>query len=87
MWYTYIVLCKKNNSYYTGSTSDVIRRVQQHNEGSGAKYTRAFGPVELLYYESQEDRSHACKREYEIKCLTRSEKEELVNSPRNELSR
>lgn len=48
MWFTYMVRCSKNNSLYTGSTSDVVRRVRQHNDGSGAKYTRSFGPVELV---------------------------------------
>lgn len=85
MWVTYIVLCKKNNSFYTGSTNDITRRINQHNSGDGAKYTRAYGPVELIYLEDAEDRSSACKREYEIKCLSRSEKEELVKSSRNKL--
>lgn len=87
MWFTYMVRCSKNNSLYTGSTSDVVRRVRQHNDGSGAKYTRSFGPVELVYQETQPDRSSACKRESAIKSLSREEKDDLITSSLNELNR
>jgi len=51
--------------------------MKAHNEGKGAKYTRGRGPVELIYYEEFEDKTSAMSREYEIKRLTRNEKEVL----------
>lgn len=53
--------------------------MKKHNQGLGAKYTRARLPVELIYYEVHESRSHALKREYQIKKLKRSGKEKLIN--------
>lgn len=87
MWFTYLVECKKNGSLYCGCTNDLDRRIAQHNDGTGAKYTRAFGPVKLVYFESQPDRSAACKREYAIKQLYRDQKNELILSELNELKR
>jgi len=77
--YTYIVECA-DGTFYTGYTTDVERRVQEHNKGIGSKYTRSRLPVTLLYYEEFSSRSKATKREYAIKDLTRREKEELINS-------
>lgn len=77
MYYTYIVKCG-DNTLYCGYTSDVQRRVREHNEGVGAKYTKARLPVELLYYEEFENKSQAMKRECAIKKLKRAEKLELI---------
>lgn len=83
MWYTYLVRCSKNNSLYCGCTNDLDRRIRSHNDGSGAKYTRSFGPVTLVYYEEHPDRSTASKAEYAIKQLSRSDKELMITSDKN----
>lgn len=77
--YIYIVECA-DGTYYTGYTIDVNRRVKEHNQGIGAKYTRGRLPVTLLYYEEYSSRSNAMKREYKIKRLSRDEKIELIFS-------
>lgn len=72
-----------DNSLYTGITTDVHRRVEEHNGNSkiqGAKCTRARRPVQLVHSEKCEDRSSAGKREWEIKQLKRSEKEVLLDT-------
>ena len=77
-WYVYILLCR-DDTLYTGITDDPERRLQQHNSGKGAKYTRGRGPVLLLHQESFPTKGEALKREYEIKQLTRQQKLELIN--------
>lgn len=77
MNYTYIVSCK-DGSLYTGWTKDLERRVKAHNEGKGAKYTKSRRPVKLVYYEEFETKKEAMRREYEIKQLSRREKEQLI---------
>jgi putative endonuclease len=76
MHYIYIVECS-DGSLYTGYTTDVSRRVSEHNSGSGAKYTRGRTPVELVYTETFESKSEAMSREYEIKQLSRNQKTAL----------
>ncbi|MGD8908764.1 MAG: GIY-YIG nuclease family protein [Chromatiales bacterium] len=76
-WSLYIVRCV-DGSLYTGITNDLERRVQQHNLGQGAKYTRGRGPVELAYTESYADRSEASKREYAIKQMSLRQKLQLI---------
>nr|WP_202613957.1 MULTISPECIES: GIY-YIG nuclease family protein [Halostella] len=73
----YVLECA-DGTYYTGYTTDVSRRVAEHDAGEGAKYTRGRTPVELVYSESFDSQSAAMSREYEIKQLTREEKERLV---------
>lgn len=77
-WYVYMVRCS-DNSLYTGITTDLDRRVSEHNAKVGAKYTRARTPVVLVYSEPAADRSSASKREYAIKQLSKSEKEKMVS--------
>ena len=77
--FVYILKCA-DGTYYTGWTTDPERRVKVHNSGKGAKYTRARRPVELVYLEEYDDNISAQKREYAIKRLSRSEKEELIGS-------
>lgn len=77
MNYTYIVSCR-DGSLYTGWTKDLERRVKVHNEGKGAKYTKSRRPVKLVYYEEFETKREAMRREYEIKQLSRREKELLI---------
>lgn len=77
-WYVYIVRCA-DNSLYTGITTDLERRVAEHNSAhKAARYTRARQPVVLVYYESLQSRSLASKREWAIKQLKKSEKEVLL---------
>ena len=75
--YTYILRCG-DGSLYTGWTNDLDHRVQMHNEGKGAKYTKGRGPVELVNHEIFETKEEAMRREYEIKQMSRSEKEQLI---------
>lgn len=75
--YVYVLECA-DDSLYTGYTTDVERRLDEHDAGKGAKYTRGRTPVSLVYSESFETRSDAMSREYAIKQLSRSEKERLI---------
>lgn len=77
MWYVYVIKCS-DGSLYTGITKNVQRRVEEHNRGEGAKYTRGRTPVELEYFEECENRSEATIRENEIKDLSKSNKEKLI---------
>lgn len=79
-YYTYIVKCS-DGTLYTGYTTDVERRIEKHNLGKGAKYTRGRTPVTLLYCEEFISKSKAMKREYEIKDLKREEKEKIIKEP------
>ena len=80
MWYLYILRCK-DNSLYTGITTDVEKRLEAHRAGKGAKYTRGRGPLELVYREECGDHSDALRREAEIKRLPRDEKLKLIKKP------
>ncbi|ELZ19279.1 GIY-YIG nuclease family protein [Natrinema limicola] len=73
----YVLECA-DGSLYTGYTTDLERRVAEHDAGDGAKYTRGRTPVELRYHERFDSKSAAMSREYEIKQLPRAEKEQLV---------
>lgn len=77
--YVYILKCS-DGTFYTGWTTDIETRVNTHNSGSGAKYTRGRRPVSLVYYEELPDRSAALKREAAIKRLPRNKKLELIAS-------
>ena len=77
MPFVYIVRCA-DGTFYTGWTTDVARRVAQHNAGRGARYTRMRRPVVLVYREETPDRSTAMRREVAIKRLDRERKERLV---------
>jgi len=76
-WKLYILRCG-DGSLYTGITTDVDKRLEAHQNGKGAKYTRGRGPLELVYSEVCGDHSSALKREIEIKALTREEKLNLI---------
>ena len=79
MNYTYILKCQ-DGSFYTGWTNDLEKRIQAHNAGKGAKYTRNRRPVKLIYWEEYETKGEAMKREYAIKHMSRQEKEKLVKT-------
>lgn len=81
MNYIYIVKCK-DGTLYTGWTNHLENRIKAHNEGKGAKYTRARRPVELVYYEQLETKEEAMRREYAIKRLTRMQKMKLIEGQR-----
>ena len=82
MWYVYIVRCQ-DNSLYTGITTDIERRVFEHNfSKKGAKYTRSRRPVHSVYSEEVESRSIAQKREHYIKSLKKTCKEKLIENYR-----
>ena len=75
--FIYIVECN-DNTYYTGWTNDLDKRINAHNLGKGAKYTKYRTPVKLVYFEKCDNKSNALKREYAIKQLTRKQKEQLI---------
>lgn len=77
MNYCYMLECC-DGSYYTGWTNNLEKRVQAHQEGCGAKYTRGRTPVRLAYYETFETKEEAMRRECEIKKLNRRQKDRLI---------
>ncbi len=84
-WHVYILLCK-DNSLYTGITTDLPRRLRQHNTTTdGAKYTRGRRPVTLVYTESFPTRSLASRREHVIKRMTADKKRQLISSQELEI--
>jgi putative endonuclease len=77
-WFVYIVRCIKG-AFYTGITTNLDRRINQHNTGNGSKAIKALGrPVFLVYTEQYKTRSEASKREYEIKQLSNKQKQDLI---------
>jgi putative endonuclease len=82
--YTYILKCS-NDSYYTGSTVDVERRLLQHQNGEGANHTKKHGPVELVYLEHFQHVSDAFNREKQIQGWSRVKKEALIKGAKNDL--
>lgn len=80
-WHVYVLRCA-DGTLYTGITTDVERRIDEHNEGGpkAARYTRARRPVALVHREPCADRSEASRREAELKRLSRNEKIELVGA-------
>lgn len=78
-WYVYMLRCA-DGSLYTGVTTDIQRRLEEHNHDNkkGARYTRARRPVELAFQQSAADRTAACQLEAQIKKLSRSQKLRLI---------
>lgn len=74
----YILHCK-DDTLYTGYTTNIKRRLQMHESGKGAKYTRGRGPFKVVYEESLPSKEAALRREHEIKKLQRIEKWKLIN--------
>ncbi len=83
MNYTYIVRCS-DGSLYTGWTNDLKKRIKDHNEGRGAKYTRSRRPVVLAYYEEFATKEEAMSREWAIKQMPRRKKEEIIRQAEHE---
>ena len=81
-YFTYILRCS-DDSLYTGYTTDLAKRLQTHNAGKGAKYTKARLPVEMVYHEEYATKEEAMRREAAIKKLTRKQKIELIKNHTN----
>ncbi len=80
MYYVYILKCR-DETFYTGITTDLERRVLEHNESEkGAKYTKNRRPVSLVYFALYSSRSEATKEELRIKSLNRTQKISLINN-------
>jgi putative endonuclease len=77
VWSLYILECR-DGSFYTGVTTDVDRRLRQHQEGTASRYTRTHRPVALVHSEECGTRAQALSRECVVKTLSRQRKEELV---------
>lgn len=75
--YTYMLRCC-DGSLYTGWTNNLQKRLQSHQSGCGGKYTRTHRPVKLVYSESFSTKEEAMRREWQIKHLTKAQKEALV---------
>jgi len=82
-WHVYIIECK-DAQLYTGITTDISRRLKEHNAKKGAFYTQNKTPVKLVYQEAMANQSEARKREAEIKKLTRKEKLEFITGASKE---
>ena len=76
--YVYLLRCA-DDTLYCGWTTDLESRLAAHNSGKGAKYTRSRLPVELVWFETFEDRHEALSREWHIKHMSREEKLALVS--------
>ncbi|MCR5347706.1 MAG: GIY-YIG nuclease family protein [Fretibacterium sp.] len=85
--YVYMLRCHspRGDSFYTGWTVDVSRRLEQHQAGKGGRYTRSHLPVELVYQEKCPTRQAAMRRECEIKKMTRTGKLALIRPPARSL--
>ena len=81
MNYTYIARCS-DGTLYTGWTNDLKKRIKDHNEGRGAKYTRSRRPVELVYFEEFYTKEEAMSREWTITQMPRRKKEEMIRNGR-----
>lgn len=82
-YYFYMVRCQ-DDTLYSGITTDLVRRVEEHNsDAKGARYTRARQPVELVYQEVHDSRSSASKREAEVKKYTKQQKEALISQKKS----
>lgn len=79
-WYVYLLRCA-DGSLYAGITTDLERRVAEHNTGkTGAKYTRSRRPVSLVWSESATDRAAASRAEHSLRRLSRKEKDSLITA-------
>ena len=77
-WFLYLIECR-DGSLYTGITTDLARRLAEHQSGKGGHYTRAHSAKSIVYSEPHPDRSSASRREAAIKKLSREGKEKLVD--------
>ena len=78
-WYVYILQCS-DRTLYTGIAKDLEKRLAQHNNGTGAKYTRGRAPVELVFTEGMKCHGDALRREHEIKRMSRAQKRKIIEA-------
>lgn len=78
-FYVYILRCT-GDTLYTGWSNDLIARFKAHKDARGAQYTKAHPPLACVYYESHDTKVRAMKREYEIKQMSRKQKEQLIQT-------
>jgi len=78
-FFVYILKCK-NNALYTGITTDLVRRLKEHQTGKGCRYTRYNPGIKILYFKEYPTRSAAAKREAEIKGWSRTKKINLLEA-------
>ncbi len=83
IWYLYLLECA-DDTLYCGITNHIVKRLEQHNTGKGAKYTRGRGPVKLLALWPHADRSEASKAEYAFKKLSKNSKLRAIGSSLSE---
>ncbi len=77
-WTVYILECA-DGRLYTGITTNLLRRITEHEAGKGARFTKGRGPFRLVHQELCENRSDAAKREFQIKAFTRAEKLAMIS--------
>ena len=82
--YMYILLCS-NDLYYTGSTKDLEKRLQEHQNGEGSNFTKKHRPVELVYFETFNRIDEAFYREKQVQGWSRKKKEALINGEHDKL--
>ncbi len=80
-FFVYILECR-DNTYYTGYTNNIEKRLERHNNGTASKYTRSRLPVKIVWKKKAKSRNGAMKTEVKIKKMTRSEKKRLVEGAR-----
>jgi len=73
----YVLKCS-DGTLYTGITNDLTRRLKQHNEGTASRYTRSRIPVRVIFQERCRSKSHALKKEFALKSMTRKKKEDYI---------
>lgn len=83
-WFVYILQCS-DNSFYTGYTEDIQKRLDTHNAGMGLTYTAARRPIHLVYHELHPTKESAIRREQQIKKWTRAKKQSLIKGDMNRL--
>ena len=81
-WFVYMLRCRPDGSLYTGRTTDVARRFEEHRTGTGARYTRAHPPTSVAWSEGGHSASSSGKREAEIKGWSRTRKLALIRASR-----
>jgi len=85
MHYVYVLRCN-DKRYYTGITNNLKRRLEEHQEGIGARFTKYRLPVKLVYFEKCSDKIEAAKREKVIKDFSQKKKEKLIESLQGKLA-
>lgn len=78
MWFVYLLLCD-NDTFYTGIAKDVNKRFMVHQKGRGARYTKIYKPLKIVYQEQVDSHQIAIKRELEIKSWSRQKKITTLN--------